>query len=111
MSVAATRPHDHVAILLEDHVRVVVEVQHGDGGQLGRRAARLWHGQRLHEVSKSLHNGVVSGVHLSMKRKRALAVAVESRVAFRCDDPILQHTLTIFTGRRQGAWTTIHTKH
>ena len=98
VSVAAARADHHIAILLENDVWVVVEVQDRDGGQLGRRAARLWHWQRLHEVRKCLHNSVVGGVHLSVKGKRAFAVAVESRVAFRCDNPILQHTLTISTG-------------
>ena len=98
----AARPYDHVAILLQDDVRVVVEVQDRDGGELGRRAARLWHGQRLHEVRQCLHNGVVRGVHLSVQRERAFAVAVESRVAFGCDYPILQHTLTISTGVDRG---------
>ena len=88
---AAARPHHHVAVLLEYDVGVVVEVEHGDGGQFGRSATRLRHGQRLHEMSQRLHDGVIGGVHLGVQRKRALAVAVESRVAFRRDDPILQH--------------------
>ena len=92
-SVAATRADDHVTIFLEDDVWVVVEVKDGDGWELGRRAARLRYGQRLHQVSQRLDNGVVSGVHLGVQRERAFAVAVECRVTFRRNDPVLQRTV------------------
>jgi len=88
--VTAACADDHVAIFLEDDVGVVVEVEDGDGGQLGRRAARLWDRQRLGEVCQRLHDGVVGGVHLSVQRKRAFAVAVERRVTFGRYDPVLQ---------------------
>jgi len=91
-SVTAAGADDHVAVLLEYDVGTVVEVEDGDGGEFGRRAARLRHGQRLGEVGERLHDGVVGGVHLRVQRERALAVAVERRVAFRCYDPVLYHT-------------------
>ena len=47
---AATGPHHHVLVLLEDDVGVVVEVEHRDGMQLGRCAAGLGHVIRVHEV-------------------------------------------------------------
>jgi len=87
---AATSPDNHVTIFLEDDVRTIVEVEYGDGGELGGCTARLWHGERLHEVSQGLYNSVVSGVHLGVKRKCTFTVAVERSVAFRSNDPILQ---------------------
>ena len=93
----AASADDHVAISLEDDVGVIVEVEDGDGRELGRRAARLRHGQRLGEVRQRLHDGVVGGVHLGVQRERALAVAVERRVTFRRYDPVLQYnTCTLF---------------
>ena len=97
---AATRSNDHVAIFLQNNVGVIVKVQDRDGGQLGRRAARLWDRQRLHEVSKCLNYGVVGGIHLGVQRERTLAIAVESSVAFRRYDPILQRTLNRFQLKR-----------
>jgi len=88
-SVAAARAYDHVAVLLENDVRAVVEVEDGDGGELGGRATRLRHRQRLGEVRQRLYDGVVGGVHLGVQRERALAVAVECRVALRRYDPVL----------------------
>ena len=89
-SVAAARAYHHVAVLLQNDVRAVVEVEDGDGGELGGRAARLRHRQRLGEVRQRLHDGVVGGVHLGVQRERALAVAVECRVALRRYDPVLR---------------------
>lgn len=40
---AATGPDDHVPVLLQDDVGAVVEVEHGDGVELGRGAAWLGH--------------------------------------------------------------------
>lgn len=42
---AATGPDDHVPVLLQDDVGAVVEVEHGDGVELGRGAA--WLGYRF----------------------------------------------------------------
>ena len=39
---AAAGLDDHVPVLLEDDVVAVVDVQHGDGGELPRGAAGLW---------------------------------------------------------------------
>lgn len=50
LSVAATGPHHHVLVLLQDDVGVVVKVEHGDGVQLGGGAAGLGHVLRVHEV-------------------------------------------------------------
>ena len=88
-SVAAARFDDHVAILFEDDVRVVVKVQDGDGGEFDGRAARLGHHGRRHQVHQRLHDGVVAGVHVRVQRERTLAVAVKRRVAVRRDDPVL----------------------
>lgn len=47
---AAAGPHHHVLVLLEDHVGVVIEVEHGDGVQLGGGAAWLGHVFGVHEM-------------------------------------------------------------
>ena len=56
-SVAATRPDHHVLVLLEDDVGVVVEVEHGDGVELGRSAARLGNVLRVHQVNLEGNEG------------------------------------------------------
>ena len=94
----AARPYNHVFILFENDVGVVVKVEHRDCGELGGDTARLGHGQLIHQVHKGLHNGVVGGVHVRVERKRALSVAVVGAVALRGDDPVLwksQHTGTV----------------
>ena len=48
---AAARSDHHVAILLEDDVGAVVEVEHGDGVELGGGAAGLGDGVRVDEVN------------------------------------------------------------
>lgn len=48
--VAATGTHDHVAVLFEDDVGAVVEIEDRDGIQLGRGAAWLGHRLRVDEV-------------------------------------------------------------
>lgn len=48
--VAATGPDNHVSVFLQDDVGAVVEVEHGDGVQLGRGAAGLGHRLRVDEV-------------------------------------------------------------
>ena len=47
----AARPHDHVPVLLQDDVGTVVEVQDGDGVQLGGGAARLGNVVREHQMN------------------------------------------------------------
>lgn len=50
-SVATTRSYDHVPILLQDDVGVVVEVEHRDGVQFRGRAARFGDVLGVHEVN------------------------------------------------------------
>ena len=82
--------HDHVTVLFQYNVRIVVEVEDGDGRKFDGRAARFGHPVRVHQVHERLHDGVIGRVHVSVQRERALAVAVECRIAVRCDDPVLQ---------------------
>lgn len=110
---ATARPHDHVTVFLEDDVGAVVKVEHGDGIELGGRAAGLGHKVGVHQVHlgrgersadgplppcspgpaythQGLHNGMVGGVHVRIERESALPVAVVGRVTLGCDDPILR---------------------
>lgn len=51
MSVASAGPDHHVAVLLEDDVGAVVEVEHGDAMELGGGAAGLGHGVWVYKVN------------------------------------------------------------
>ena len=88
----SARFDDHVAVLLENDVGIVVEVEDGDGREFDGGAARLGHFVRIHEVHQRLDDGVIAGVHVSVQRERTLAVAVEGRIAVRCYDPVLIHS-------------------
>lgn len=61
-SVAAARLNHHVAVLLEDDVGVVVEVENGQTGQLRGGAAGLRNGRRFDEMRHLLNDRVVCGV-------------------------------------------------
>lgn len=50
VSVAAAGPHHHVLVFLQYDVGVVVEVEHGDGVELGGGAARLRYVLGVHQV-------------------------------------------------------------
>lgn len=113
--VAAAGSHHHVAVLFEDDVGAVVEVEHRDGVELRGGAAGLGDRVRVDEVDlegggltgqtavepiapgfsgagthQGLHDGVVGGVHVGVQREGALALAVVRRVALRSDDPVLR---------------------
>lgn len=111
---AAAGSDHHVAVLLEDDVGAVVEIEHGDGVELRGGAAGLGNRVRVDEVNlggwafgrqtaegdptrapltvthQGLHDGVVGGVHVGVQREGALALAVVRRVALRSDDPVLR---------------------
>ncbi len=80
---------DHVLVLLEYDVGALVEVEDGDGRELGRSASgqrgSLW----THEMDQSLHDCVVCGVQVRVQREGALAVTVEGLVVVGSDDPVL----------------------
>lgn len=48
---AAAGPDHHVAVLFQDDVGAVVEVENGDAVELGGRAAGLGHRLRVDEVN------------------------------------------------------------
>jgi hypothetical protein len=88
---AAARFDDHVAVLFEDNIGIVVEIKDGDGRQLDGSTARLGHSIRIHQVDQGLNDGVIGSIHVSVQRKRAFSVAVKSRVAIRRDNPVLEN--------------------
>lgn len=47
---AAAGPDDHVSVFLQDDVGAVVEVEHGDGVELGGGTAGLGHRLWVNEV-------------------------------------------------------------
>lgn len=44
---------------------------------------------RVHEMNKSLYDGMICGIHVSVEWKVAFARTVERSVTIRRDDPIL----------------------
>ena len=88
-SVAPAGLDDHVAVALEDDVGVVVEVEDGDGGELGGGTAGFGDHVGVEEVDQGLYDGVVGGVHVGPQGEGALPCAVEGGVAVRGDDPVL----------------------
>lgn len=86
---ATTRFDNHVRVLFKYYVVTVVEVEDRDGGEFGRRAARLGDNTRIHKMNQRLYNSVVCRIHMSAERERALAVAEKSRISLWGDDPVL----------------------
>lgn len=86
---ASTGSHHHVLVLLQDHVGVVVEVEHGDGVQLRRGAAGFGDILRVHEMDQCLHNGVVGGIHVGIKGEGALSITVVGSISLWCNNPVL----------------------
>ena len=84
----STGAYDHVSVLFEDDVGVVVEVENGESGQLRRCTAWLRNGRWVHHVGHRLDDGVVRGV-VSVQQGHTVAVAVVGSVALRSYDPVL----------------------
>ena len=63
---AAAGFDDHVAVLLEDNIGIVVEIKDGDGRQLDGSTARLGHSIRIHQVDQCLDDGVIGSIHVSV---------------------------------------------
>src|SRR5688572_31155112 len=80
---------DHVSVLLEDDVGVIVEVEDGQSGELRRRTAGLRYGRGIHHVGHGLDDRVVRGV-MGVQEGDAVAIAVVGGVALRSYDPVLQ---------------------
>ena len=87
--VAATALYHHILVLLQDHIRAFVKVEHRDAAELGGGAAGLRHVEGRHKVDEGLDYGVVGGVHVGVEGEGTLAVAVEGGIAVRGYDPVL----------------------
>ena len=87
-SVTAAAGGDHVVVLFQDDVLVVVEVQQTDGvefvGHARRRAQVLADAQGVHDA---LHCRVVRRLLVLPEREGTAALAVVGVVALRRDDP------------------------
>ncbi|CAG0916126.1 unnamed protein product [Notodromas monacha] len=88
-SVTTASLHLHIAIALQNDIRVVVIEYDGYFTQFRGSTAGLWRRVLAHQVDQRLNNGVVRGIHLRIQRKSALAFAIERRVPVRGDDPVL----------------------
>ena len=88
-SATPARVDDHLLVVLEHDVVVVVDVQHRHGAELGRYAARSRRHARVHRVDERLHDGVVGRVEVVGQVERTVAGAVERLVAGRCHDPVV----------------------
>ena len=88
-SVASAASSNHVVVLFQNDVLVVVEVEQGDGEEFvghatGRAHVFRAHAQRVHDA---LHRGVVGGLLALTQRERALPRTVVRIVPFGRDDP------------------------
>ena len=80
---ATARLDNHVGVLFKNDIVAVVEIEHWDSCEFGRRAARLRNSAWIHEMYQRLYYSVVGGVHVSAERKRTLAITEERRVPVR----------------------------
>ena len=53
----------HVLVFFENDIGTFVEIEHGDGGELGWCTTRLRVFVVIHQMHQSLDDGVVGGVH------------------------------------------------
>jgi len=81
--------NDHLLVVLEHHVVVVVDVEHRHRSKFGRHAAGSWCQTRVHRVDERLDDGVVGGVEIVGQVERTVAGAVERLVAGRRHDPVV----------------------
>lgn len=87
-STAPATDHGHVLVVFEHDLVLLVQVEHRDGGQLGRDAAGLRRVARTDRVDQRLDDRVVRRVQMVRDRKLAVALAVERFVPGRCHDPV-----------------------
>ena len=88
-SAASARFDDHVVVVFEDDFVVFVNVEHGDGGELGGDAAGARHRSRIDRVDQRLDDGVVGRVEVVGQGVRTVAVAVKGLVSGRRYDPVV----------------------
>lgn len=85
----ATALDNHVLVLLEDDVGLVVEIEYRNRSQLCRCAAGLWYLTRIHQVHQGLYDGVIRGVHVRVQRKVAFPAAVVGVETLGSNYPVL----------------------
>ena len=88
-SPAAAANDRHVLVVLQHHLVLLVQIQHRDGGQLGRHAARLRCERRVVGVDQRLHDRVIRRVQMVRYREPAVALAVVRLVPGRRHNPIV----------------------
>lgn len=88
-SMAPARFDNHISILFEDDIGVVVKVENHNRRQFGGCTAWFRNLIWIHEVNQRLYNGMIGGVHMWRKRERALSMAKEGSITIWCNDPIL----------------------
>lgn len=81
---------NHVFVLRQNEVRVVIKIQQGDGRQLRGHATRWRYKARVEAMQAGLHLGVAGDVDVTSEGKGALPAAVKCIVATRGKDPILK---------------------
>lgn len=88
LSVAAAASGNHVFVLLQHHVLIIVKVEQVNGEELVWHAARRLDAlDQLQGVDDGLDGGVVGRPHVLAQREGAGALAVVSVVAARGHDP------------------------
>lgn len=64
---AATRSNNHVSVLLQYDVRVIVKIENHDWREFRRRTTRSWSVTRTHKMYERLNDCVVRGIHVERK--------------------------------------------
>lgn len=86
---AAPAPlHHHLLVVFQDHLVILIQVEHGNGAQLRGHAAGLGDAG-VHRVHQRLHDGVVGGVEVVGQREGTVPVAVKRLVPRGCHDPVV----------------------
>ena len=88
-STASASLDDHVVIIFEYDLVILVDVQHGDGRELGGDATGPRNGARIDRMNQRLNDGVIGRVEMIGQRERTIAVTIIGVIARRCHDPVV----------------------
>ena len=93
ISAAPTSLHYHLLIIFQNHLVILIQVQHGDGAQFGGNTTGFGDAG-VDRVDEGLHNGMDGGVEVVGQRKGAVPVAVEGLVAWWGHNPVVPAHIT-----------------
>ena len=80
---------DHVVVVFQDDFIVLVDVEHGDGRELGGDAAGAGHGAGVDRIDQRLDDGVIGRIQMIGQGEGAVSVAVVGVVSGWRHDPVV----------------------